>query len=46
VFELVAILKTVYSGYKDCHYGLEERKMMLTSGQVRAVHQIKTDWIP
>lgn len=45
-FDRVAVLKSEYSGYKDCAYSYHERVKMLMDGDVVLVHQIKSDWIP
>lgn len=45
-FDRFAIIRSVFSSYKDCHFGLHERKKLLTDGNVVAVHQIKDNWKP
>lgn len=46
IFDRFAMLPSVYSGYRDMNYSLSDRKAMLTSGAVVAVHQIKDPWVP
>lgn len=45
-FDRIAVLKSEYSGFRDCAYSLHERKKMLTDGDVVLIHQIKEDWVP
>ena len=42
----VGWLTTLYSGFGDLVVNYEERKAMLLSGRVAAVHQAKDDWTP
>lgn len=47
LFERFAPIKSAYSGYGNKLFIEEERKSMLLSGQIRAVHQIKdVKWQP
>lgn len=45
-YDVTAYMDSVFSGYGNLVTTEEDRKAMLTSGQVVAVHQIKTDWQP
>lgn len=45
VYQQVVWLGMEYSGYKDVLSDEDYRRTMLESGQVVAVHQIKSDWL-
>jgi len=44
VYDKVVHFHSVYSGYGNILSSEDERKELLTSGKVVAVHQIKSDW--
>lgn len=46
VFDRLAVLKSEYSGYRDCHYSYTDRIKMLMDGAVVLVHQVKSDFVP
>lgn len=46
VFDVVGGLAKVFSGCTDVFVDYEERKRLLSSGEVVAMHQAKDDWIP
>jgi hypothetical protein len=45
-FSLIGSLGSIYSGYGDALTTPDQRRELLTSGKVAAMHQEKTDWVP
>lgn len=46
IFSKLAIIPSMYSGYRDAAYSYQDRVKMLVYGDVCFVHQIKSDWVP